>query len=58
MRKTNVSRWSAMMIAFMLILGSLAAPVRALGQNSSASLIITGLDPGAKALSTKSLGSI
>ena len=56
MRKTNVSRWSAMMIAFVLILSSLAAPVRALWQNSSASLIITGLDPGAKATFYKIIG--
>lgn len=56
MRKTNVTRWCAMMIAFLLILGSLAAPVRALGPNSSASLIITGLDPGAKATFYKIIG--
>ena len=56
MRKTNVSRWSAMMIAFVLILSSLAAPVRALGPNSSASLIITGLDPGVEATFYKIIG--
>ncbi|MCI5976781.1 MAG: hypothetical protein MRZ18_05485, partial [Clostridiales bacterium] len=56
MRKTNVTRWCAMMIALLLILGSLAAPVRALGPNSSASLIITGLDPGAKATFYKIIG--
>ena len=56
MRKTNVSRWSAMMIAFVLILSSLAAPVRALGPNSSASLIITGLDPDVKATFYKIIG--
>ena len=56
MRKTNVTRWCAMMIALLLILGSLAAPVRALGPNSSASLIITGLYPGAKATFYKIIG--
>ena len=56
MRKTNVTRWCAMMIALLLILGSLAAPVRALRPNSSASLIITGLDPGAKATFYKIIG--
>ena len=49
MRKTNVIRWSAAMIAFVLLLSGLAAPVRALNSSSSASLIITGLDPGAEA---------
>ena len=56
MRKTNVSRWSAMMIAFVLILSSLAAPVRALNSGSSASLIITGLDPGVEATFYKIIG--
>ena len=56
MRKTNVTRWSAMMIAFVLILSSLAAPVRALNSGSSASLIITGLDPGVEATFYKIIG--
>ena len=56
MRKTNVSRWSAMMIAFVLILSSLAAPVRALNSGSSASLIITGLEPGVEATVYKKIG--
>ncbi len=56
MRKTNVSRWSAMMIAFVLILSSLAAPVRALNSGSSASLIITGLEPGVEATFYKIIG--
>ena len=56
MRKTNVTRWSTMMIAFVLILSSLAAPVRALNSSSSASLIITGLDPGVEATFYKIIG--
>ena len=56
MRKTNVSRWSAMMIAFVLILSSLAATVRALNSGSSASLIITGLEPGVEATFYKIIG--
>ena len=48
MRKTNVSRWSAMMIAFVLILSSLAAPVRAatINEGTRADLVVTGLEPG------------
>lgn len=45
-----------MMIAFVLILSSLAAPVRALNSSSSASLIITGLDPGVEATFYKIIG--
>lgn len=45
-----------MMIAFVLILSSLAAPVRALNSGSSASLIITGLDPGVEATFYKIIG--
>lgn len=56
MRKTNVIRWSAAMIAFVLLLSGLAAPVRALNSSSSASLIITGLDPGAEATFYKIIG--
>ncbi len=47
MRKTNVSRWSAMMIAFVLILSSLAAPVRAaITEGTRAPIVVTGLEPG------------
>lgn len=48
MRKTNVTRWSAMMIAFVLILSSLAAPVRAatINEGTRADLVVTGLEPG------------
>ena len=50
MRKTNVTRWSAMMIAFVLILSSLAAPVRvaAINEKARAWLTISGVTPDAK----------
>lgn len=56
MRKINVIRWSAMLVAFVLILSGLAAPVRALNSSSSASLIITGLDPYVEATFYKIIG--
>ena len=48
MRKTNVTRWCAMMIALLLILGSLAAPVRAaaINERTRAPIVVTGLEPG------------
>ena len=49
MRKTNVSRWSAMMIAFVLILSSLAAPVRAaINSGTRAWLTVSGITPDAE----------
>lgn len=50
MRKTNVTRWCAMMIAFLLILGSLAAPVRAaaINERTRAWLTISGVTPDAE----------
>lgn len=50
MRKTNVTRWCAMMIALLLILGSLAAPVRvaAINERTRAWLTISGVTPDAE----------
>lgn len=46
MRKINVIRWSAMLVAFVLILSGLAAPVRAITEGTRAPLVVTGLEPG------------